>query len=210
MHLLFVSMRFPRFHKQLEEKRLRRLCCVGVFTFCLSTFCTAAGLAELLNDWYKCLGRIFHDFPKGDAAKSLGVWEASTANCTRREVFFMTKANVGRRDFTMLPRIFWEWFGADLTIYIIILFQLAQLLPMEENFLLLFRFDNPLESSVEFMKVKYALRVRTHRIEHAWKYCLAGGGEHLKIFERTIYNSRSALLSQTFQKYSFASVPNSN
>ena len=33
-------------------------------------------------------------------------------------------------------------------------FQLAQLLPMEENFLLLFRFDNPLESSVEFMKVK--------------------------------------------------------
>ncbi|RZF32809.1 hypothetical protein LSTR_LSTR011455 [Laodelphax striatellus] len=33
--------------------------------------------------------------------------------------------------------------------------ELAQLLPMEENFLLLFRFDNPLESSVEFMKVKY-------------------------------------------------------
>uniref|UniRef100_A0A182YQ96 EF-hand domain-containing protein n=1 Tax=Anopheles stephensi TaxID=30069 RepID=A0A182YQ96_ANOST len=32
-------------------------------------------------------------------------------------------------------------------------FQLAQLLPMEENFLLLFRFDNPLESSVEFMKI---------------------------------------------------------
>ncbi|KAK6632933.1 Calbindin-32 [Polyplax serrata] len=30
--------------------------------------------------------------------------------------------------------------------------ELAQLLPMEENFLLLFRFDNPLESSVEFMK----------------------------------------------------------
>ncbi|XP_062535349.1 calbindin-32-like, partial [Armigeres subalbatus] len=30
---------------------------------------------------------------------------------------------------------------------------LAQLLPMEENFLLLFRFDNPLESSVEFMKI---------------------------------------------------------
>jgi hypothetical protein len=35
----------------------------------------------------------------------------------------------------------------------LVLFQLAQLLPMEENFLLLFRFDNPLESSVEFMKV---------------------------------------------------------
>lgn len=32
--------------------------------------------------------------------------------------------------------------------------ELAQLLPMEENFLLLFRFDNPLESSVEFMKVR--------------------------------------------------------
>ncbi|CAN8000663.1 unnamed protein product, partial [Ixodes pacificus] len=31
--------------------------------------------------------------------------------------------------------------------------QLAQLLPLEESFLLLFRFDNPLESSVEFMKV---------------------------------------------------------
>lgn len=30
---------------------------------------------------------------------------------------------------------------------------MAQLLPMEENFLLLFRFHNPLESSVEFMKV---------------------------------------------------------
>ena len=32
--------------------------------------------------------------------------------------------------------------------------EMAQLLPMEENFLLLFRFDNPLESSVEFMKVQ--------------------------------------------------------
>jgi len=32
--------------------------------------------------------------------------------------------------------------------------ELAQLLPMEENFLLLFRFDNPLDSSVEFMKVR--------------------------------------------------------
>ncbi|XP_024083995.1 calbindin-32 isoform X4 [Cimex lectularius] len=31
--------------------------------------------------------------------------------------------------------------------------ELAQLLPMEENFLVLFRFDNPLESSVEFMKI---------------------------------------------------------
>lgn len=31
--------------------------------------------------------------------------------------------------------------------------ELAQLLPMEETFLLLFRFDNPLESSVEFMKL---------------------------------------------------------
>ncbi|KAG1709745.1 Calbindin-32 [Nymphon striatum] len=29
---------------------------------------------------------------------------------------------------------------------------LAQILPTEENFLLLFRFDNPLDSSVEFMK----------------------------------------------------------
>lgn len=37
-------------------------------------------------------------------------------------------------------------------------FQLAQLLPMEENFLLLFRFDNPLESSVEFMKVGWSER----------------------------------------------------
>ena len=36
--------------------------------------------------------------------------------------------------------------------------QLAQLLPMEENFLLLFRFDNPLDSSVEFMKVFDILR----------------------------------------------------
>jgi len=33
--------------------------------------------------------------------------------------------------------------------------ELAQLLPMEENFLLLFRFDNPLDSSVEFMKLWY-------------------------------------------------------
>ncbi|XP_065200012.1 calbindin-32 isoform X2 [Planococcus citri] len=31
--------------------------------------------------------------------------------------------------------------------------ELAQLLPMEENFLLLFRFDNPLDSSVEFMRI---------------------------------------------------------
>jgi hypothetical protein len=34
-------------------------------------------------------------------------------------------------------------------------FQLAQILPTEETFLLLFRRDNPLESSVEFMKVMY-------------------------------------------------------
>ena len=32
--------------------------------------------------------------------------------------------------------------------------EMAHLLPMVENFLLLFRFDNPLESSVEFMKVQ--------------------------------------------------------
>lgn len=32
-------------------------------------------------------------------------------------------------------------------------FQLAEILPTEENFLLLFRKDNPLESSVDFMKV---------------------------------------------------------
>ena len=31
--------------------------------------------------------------------------------------------------------------------------QLAQILPMEQNFLLLFRRDHPLDSSVEFMKV---------------------------------------------------------
>ncbi|KAH9416871.1 Calbindin-32 [Dermatophagoides pteronyssinus] len=31
--------------------------------------------------------------------------------------------------------------------------ELAQLLPLDESFLLLFRFDNPLESSVEFMKI---------------------------------------------------------
>ncbi|XP_015792856.1 calbindin-32 [Tetranychus urticae] len=31
--------------------------------------------------------------------------------------------------------------------------ELAQLLPLEESFLLLFRFDNPLESSVDFMKI---------------------------------------------------------
>ncbi|CAM1308457.1 CALB1 (predicted) [Pycnogonum litorale] len=31
--------------------------------------------------------------------------------------------------------------------------ELAQILPTEENFLLLFRFDNPLDSSVEFMKI---------------------------------------------------------
>ena len=31
--------------------------------------------------------------------------------------------------------------------------QLAELLPMDENFLLLFRYKNPLDSSVEFMKV---------------------------------------------------------
>jgi hypothetical protein len=32
--------------------------------------------------------------------------------------------------------------------------ELADILPVEENFLLLFRRDNPLDSSVEFMKVK--------------------------------------------------------
>ncbi|KPM03550.1 hypothetical protein QR98_0019830 [Sarcoptes scabiei] len=31
--------------------------------------------------------------------------------------------------------------------------EMAQLLPLDESFLLLFRFDNPLESSVEFMKI---------------------------------------------------------
>ena len=32
---------------------------------------------------------------------------------------------------------------------------MAQLLPIEENFFLLFRIDNPLDSSVEFMKLWY-------------------------------------------------------
>ena len=31
--------------------------------------------------------------------------------------------------------------------------KLAQMLPMEENFLMLFRINHPLDSSVEFMKV---------------------------------------------------------
>lgn len=38
---------------------------------------------------------------------------------------------------------------------------------MEENFLLLFRFDNPLESSVEFMKVsdnQEFLTLKFHKI----------------------------------------------
>lgn len=48
--------------------------------------------------------------------------------------------------------------------------KLAQLLPMEENFLLLFRFDNPLDSSVEFMKVSFMERGRMG---------MEGYGEHL-------------------------------
>ncbi|CAG0878711.1 unnamed protein product [Darwinula stevensoni] len=51
--------------------------------------------------------------------------------------------------------------------------ELAQLLPMEENFLLLFRFDNPLESSVDFMRVRDPPlsdeardRARSSAIEH--------------------------------------------
>ena len=38
--------------------------------------------------------------------------------------------------------------------------QLAVILPTEENFLLLFHRDNPLESSVEFMKVRSPALVR--------------------------------------------------
>lgn len=51
-----------------------------------------------------------------------------------------------------------------------ILSQLAQLLPMEENFLLLFRFDNPLDSSVEFMKVSREIYRRKigYLPSHAW------------------------------------------
>jgi hypothetical protein len=46
---------------------------------------------------------------------------------------------------------------SNTTLNVVLCFaQLAQLLPMEENFLLLFRFDNPLESSVEFMKVRHS------------------------------------------------------
>ena len=37
--------------------------------------------------------------------------------------------------------------------------EMAQLLPMEENFLLLFRFDNPLDSSVEFMKARHKNKI---------------------------------------------------
>lgn len=47
--------------------------------------------------------------------------------------------------FNYLNDLFWKIVNINL--------QLAQLLPLEESFLLLFRFDNPLESSVEFMKV---------------------------------------------------------
>ncbi len=36
--------------------------------------------------------------------------------------------------------------------------QLAQILPTDENFLLLFRRENPLESSVEFMRVSVCLQ----------------------------------------------------
>lgn len=39
---------------------------------------------------------------------------------------------------------------------------------MEENFLLLFRFDNPLESSVEFMKVSAIWLFPQHHIRHPY------------------------------------------
>ena len=42
--------------------------------------------------------------------------------------------------------------------------EMAQLLPMEENFLLLFRFDNPLDSSVEFMKVRSEKMILEERL----------------------------------------------
>ena len=62
--------------------------------------------------------------------------------------------------------------------------QLAQLLPMEENFLLLFRFDNPLESSVEFMKVgkrslslvvtRIGFFADLERVRHGWQRLYRG------------------------------------
>lgn len=47
---------------------------------------------------------------------------------------------------------------------------MAQLLPIEENFFLLFRIDNPLESSVEFMKVDLNMK----KDEISLRNCLKG------------------------------------
>ena len=66
--------------------------------------------------------------------------------------------------------IFWyDGFAFNQTI--LSYFQLAQLLPMEETFLLLFRFDNPLDSSVEFMKVGQWEVMRTCQFGRFHKSC---------------------------------------
>ena len=49
-------------------------------------------------------------------------------------------------------------------------YELAEILPAEENFLLIFRRDNPLDSSIEFMKVKYCLiKLQRNKQIFFWK-----------------------------------------
>ena len=67
--------------------------------------------------------------------------------------------------------IWWICFQSDHECPLFSYFQLAQLLPMEETFLLLFRFDNPLDSSVEFMKVGQWEVMRTCQFGRFHKSC---------------------------------------
>ena len=57
----------------------------------------------------------------------------------------------------------------NLCLWLFWLLQLAQILPTEENFLLLFRRHNPLESSVEFMRVSISI---DRKSPHLWRHLL--------------------------------------
>jgi len=79
--------------------------------------------------------------------------------------------------------------------------ELAQLLPMEENFLLLFRFDNPLESSVEFMKIwktydtDHSGFIEADELKNFLKDILKGASKSQEVSEDTLIEYTDTMLN---------------
>jgi len=79
--------------------------------------------------------------------------------------------------------------------------ELAQLLPMEENFLLLFRFDNPLDSSVEFMKIwaqydtDHSGFIEADELKHFLKDILKGASKSQEVTEDQLIEYTDTMLN---------------